>query len=49
MTYEQVKYLKPSEFKRLCGVKPETFKRMVEVVNHAHQQHKPGIETTCVN
>lgn len=43
MTYEQVKHLKPSEFKRLCGVQPETFERMVEVVNQIHQQHKPGI------
>ena len=26
MTYEQVKNLKPGDFKRLCGVQPETFK-----------------------
>ena len=32
MTYEQVKNLKPSDFKRLCGVQPETFAQMVEVV-----------------
>ena len=32
MTYEQVKNLKPSDFKRLCGVQPETFTQMVEVV-----------------
>lgn len=37
-----MKYLLPSEFKRLCGVKPETFKRMVEIVNQTHQQIKPG-------
>lgn len=43
MTYNQVKHLKPSEFKRLCGVQPETFKRMIEVVNQTHQQLKPGI------
>ncbi|GHV22592.1 hypothetical protein FACS189494_09650 [Spirochaetia bacterium] len=43
MTYNQVKHLKPSEFKRLCGVQPETFERMVEVVNQTHQQLKPGI------
>lgn len=42
MTYDQVKYLKPSQFKRLCGVKPETFERMVEVVNQTDQQIKPG-------
>jgi hypothetical protein len=32
MTYEQVKNLKPEEFKRLCGVRQETFSHMVEVV-----------------
>jgi hypothetical protein len=25
MTYEQVQDLKPDAFKRLCGVRPETF------------------------
>lgn len=28
MTYEQLKHLKPSAFKRRCGVQPETFERM---------------------
>ena len=32
MTYEQVKSLKPEDFKRLCGVRPETFKQMLEAV-----------------
>ena len=32
MTYKQVKNLKPTEFKRLCGVYPETFQKMVKVV-----------------
>jgi hypothetical protein len=32
MTYDQVKNLKPTEFKRLCGVYPETFKEMVKVL-----------------
>lgn len=32
MSYEQVKKLKPEEFKRLCGVRPETFNQMLEVV-----------------
>ena len=32
MSYEQVKNLEPNEFKRLCGVTPETFKQMVKVV-----------------
>lgn len=34
MTYEQVKNLKPEDFKRLCGVRPETFNQMVEVVHY---------------
>lgn len=37
MTYEQVKNLKPEEFKRLCGVRPETFAQMVEVVQAQSQ------------
>ena len=32
MNYEQVKTLKPTEFKRLCGVYPDTFKDMVTVL-----------------
>jgi hypothetical protein len=32
MSYEQVKHLKPTDFKRLCGVSPATFKDMVTVV-----------------
>lgn len=32
MTYEHLKHLKPSEFKRRCGVHPETFDGMVEVL-----------------
>jgi Helix-turn-helix of DDE superfamily endonuclease len=32
MSYEQVKNLKAPEFKRLCGVTPETFTQMVKVV-----------------
>lgn len=42
MTYDQVKHLKPVEFKRLCGVKRETFERMVEIVNQIHHRQKPG-------
>jgi hypothetical protein len=33
MSYEQVKDLPSAEFKRYCGVQPETFRRMVEVVS----------------
>lgn len=42
MTYEQVKHLKPEEFKRLCGVRPETFNQMVAVLQERKQQLKPG-------
>src|SRR5947199_4724677 len=33
MSYEQIKDLRPAEFKRYCGVEPETFLRMVELVS----------------
>jgi hypothetical protein len=33
MSYEQVKDLPPAEFKRYCGVQPQTFQKMVEVVS----------------
>ena len=32
MSYEQVKNLESTEFKRLCGVTPATFQEMVKVV-----------------
>ncbi len=32
MTYKHLKRLKPSAFKRRCGVHPETFEQMVEVL-----------------
>lgn len=32
MKYEQARKLKPNEFKRLSGVRPQTFERMVEIV-----------------
>jgi hypothetical protein len=32
MRYEQVKKLKPLDFKRLCGVEPKTFENMIKVV-----------------
>lgn len=32
MTYEQIKNLKEKEFKRLCGVKPQLFEEMLEVL-----------------
>lgn len=43
MTYEQVKNLKPEDFKRLCGVRQQTFKHMVEVVKtNAVRKQKTG-------
>jgi Helix-turn-helix of DDE superfamily endonuclease len=42
MPYEQVKDLKPSQFKRLCGVQPETFEQMVQVVHQARQEQGIG-------
>lgn len=33
MSYEQIKALRPADFKRYCGVEPETFRRMVELVS----------------
>ena len=40
MNYEQAKHLKPGEFKRFWGVKLETFKRMVEIVQQYEGQKK---------
>ena len=40
MSYEQVKDLPPAAFKRYCGVRPETFHRMVEVVSHCLQRRR---------
>lgn len=43
MTYEQLKELKPSEFKRLSGVHIATFERMVEVLQpHLERKGKRG-------
>ena len=43
MTYEQVQHLKPEAFKRLCGVRPETFAEMVTVLEEkARHKRKPG-------
>ncbi len=42
MTYEQIKHLKPEEFKRLCGVRKETFEEMVKVVRLVEAQKQPG-------
>lgn len=40
MKYEQAQHLKPGEFKRLWGVKLETFQHMVEIVQQQERQKK---------
>jgi hypothetical protein len=43
MTYEQMKDLKPGNFKRACGVHPQTFETMVQVLReHEQRKIKPG-------
>lgn len=43
MTYEQLKQLTPSAFKRRCGVKLETFHQMVEILTpHLDRRGKRG-------
>lgn len=43
MTYEQFKNLKPSDFKRRCGVHTETFEQMTEVLRpHLDRKGKRG-------
>ena len=38
MRHENIKHLKPGEFKRLYGVRPETFEKMVELVHQYNQK-----------
>ena len=43
MFYETLKLLKDSDFKRKCGVKPETFKLMVSILqSHLERRGKRG-------
>ncbi len=42
MTYEDIKNLKPSDFKRLYGVTKETFSAMCQVVREYKQTAKRG-------
>ena len=43
MTYEQLKDLKPGDFKRACGVSPQTFEHMLQVLReHEQRKSKPG-------
>lgn len=40
MRFENIKNLKPEEFRRLTGVKSETFKKMVEIIDIALREKK---------
>ena len=40
MKYEEAKSLAPKEFKRLSGIYPETFNKMVEIVKKHHLNKK---------
>jgi hypothetical protein len=42
MSYDAVKHLKSIEFKRLCGVRLETFESMLTVLRQAEIQKLPG-------
>lgn len=43
MTYEQLKHLKPSAFKRRCGVQPDTFEQMAHLLRpHLDRSGKRG-------
>ena len=40
MVYEKLKNLKAEEFKRFCGIKPETFDQMVKLVENNEKLKK---------
>jgi Helix-turn-helix of DDE superfamily endonuclease len=47
MTYEQLKALTPGNFKRACGVYPQTFEQMLQVLrDHEQRKVKPGRPST---
>lgn len=49
MIYEQVKHLKPEDFKRLCGVRPETFNQddSHSVLEYPSRAHRTSAATVC--
>jgi len=50
MTYEQLKHLQPKDFKRRCGLQPDTFKLMVEILNpHLDRKGKRDGQSTNLN
>lgn len=48
MRYEKARELKESDFKRLCGVKKETFVTMCEVVNEVLSRETRGRKSELV-
>ena len=44
MRYEKIKNLEDKEIRRLTGVKPETFKKMVEIlsINYTEKRKRGG-------
>lgn len=48
MSYEQIKDLRPTDFKRYCGVEPETFRRMVEVVSNRLTRTRGKVVWECI-
>lgn len=40
MSYEKIKDLRPALFKRHCGVKPDTFEKMVALVSDSIQKNQ---------
>ncbi len=47
MSYETIKHLSPEKFKRLCGIKPDTFRHVCQFVREElkRTQKKPGRPT----
>lgn len=40
MKYKEIQNLEPSKFKRLCGVRLETFNEMIKIVKAHFKEHK---------
>lgn len=47
MSYENIKHLSPEKFKRLCGIKPDTFRHICAFIGEELErtQKKPGRPT----
>ena len=51
MSYQQLKDLLPAAFHRVCGVKPETFGAMLEVLKtrEGHLREGPDVPASAVS